>query len=31
MLECANISASLDARMQHVRDVLNGTSKDVLL
>ena len=31
MLECANISASLDARMQHVRDVLNGTSKDVFL
>ena len=31
MLECANISASLDARMQHVRDVLNRTSKDVFL
>ena len=31
MLECANISASLDARMQHVRDVLNGTSRDVFL
>lgn len=29
MLECANISASLDARMQHVRDVLNGISRDV--
>lgn len=31
MLECANISASLDARMQHVRDVLNGISRDVFL
>lgn len=31
MLECANISASLDARMQHVRDVLSRTSKDVFL
>ena len=31
MLECANISASLDARMQHVRDVLSGASKDVFL